>query len=191
MPSVGAVGPSAPTSQTTNMLWIFNSLSAKLSGNRWKIPVNNFGEVVENRIYRSALPSHKALVKAQEVHKIKQVLDLRVLTESEFYARRRMVEGLGLKYINIPMDEYHEIPQELVRKAVDIIAASTEDNRILVHCKGGIHRTGLAILAYRIWHMFYTWDDAYKEAKKYHFYKGNNHEGVLVSMKKAAGVPIK
>ena len=170
------------------MLWIFNSIAAKLSGNEWKIPVNNFGVVVEDRIYRCALPSHAALVAMQRKFKIEHVLDLRVLSESEYYARKRMVEGLGLSYTNIPMDEYNEIPQDLVRQAVELIAWP-ENGPVVVHCKGGIHRTGLVILALRMWRMGYSWKKAFDEAKKYHFYTGNGHEGVLTSMKRAGGQP--
>lgn len=172
------------------MFWIFNSIAAKLHGNEWKIPVNNLGEVVENQVYRSALPSIAALAKMKEQFGIKYVLDLRVLSQVEIDIRRNEVEKLGMRFVHIPMDEYHEIPQDDIRRAVGIVAW-TGNHPILVHCKGGVHRTGLVILAFRMWRMGYTWKKAFDEAKKHHFYSGNDHEGVLKSMKRAGGQPYK
>lgn len=168
---------------------MFKSLAAKLSGNDLNIPVSNLGVVTPRCIYRSGCPSFNALVKMKDTLHIKQLIDLRVLSDSELSKRKSQVESLGIYYTNIPMDEYNEIPQDQVRRAVGIIAWPG-NQPVVVHCAGGVHRTGLAILAFRMWRMGYSWTEAFKEAKDFHFYSGNGHEGVLRSMKRAGGQPL-
>lgn len=171
------------------ILWRLNALAARFSGNNLKIPVSNFGIVEPRNVYRSACPSLGALAKMKDDLGIKELVDLRILSESEFLRRKRQVESLGIHYTNIPMDEYNEIPQDTLKRVIGIVAWPG-NHPILVHCKGGVHRTGLVILALRMWRMGYNWNEAFAEAKKFHFYSENGHDGVLRSMKRAGGQPL-
>jgi tyrosine-protein phosphatase SIW14 len=129
----------------------------------------NFHEV-HPYLYRGGEPTDAGLKKAQEMG-VKTVIDLRgtgPVTESE----KKFVETQGMHYINLPMDS--RAPS---KKAVSTFmnevkkAKSAPDGKsaVFVHCQHGSDRTGCMVGVWRVAQEGWTYDDAYKEMRKYYF----------------------
>jgi uncharacterized protein (TIGR01244 family) len=104
--------------------------------------------------------THYELLKARGV---KTVLNLRTPGEHRWEEEKKLVEDLGMKYINIPV-AYKE-PKD---SDVDEFLKVTDDpaNRpMLIHCTAAI-RAGAFWMIRRIVRDGMTWDAAFEEAKK-------------------------
>ena len=75
------------------------------------------------------------------------VIDMR----SESLFDESLFESIGIKYFNIPVDNYFAPELELIDTAIEYIKSHiTTDNNILIHCKEGVGRSSLIIIAYLI-----------------------------------------
>ena len=62
-----------------------------------------------------------------------------------------LFESIGIKYFNIPVDNYFAPELEQIDTAIEYIKSHiTTDNNILIHCKEGVGRSSLIIIAYLI-----------------------------------------
>jgi protein tyrosine/serine phosphatase len=137
---------------------------------RVQVRIKNFGQM-DARFYRGAQPG-KQDYKDLAAMGIKTVIDLRDDPQPD---EQRLVESLGMKYVNIPMgDKKYPTPEvtENFLKTVNDPATG----KFFVHCAGGRHRTGAMGAVYRF--RFYDWsfDQAYKEMKQYDFYTTFGHQ---------------
>ena len=78
---------------------------------------------------------------------VKCVIDMR--SENSF--DKSLFESIGIKYFNIPVDNYFAPELEQIDTAIEYIKSHiTTDNNILIHCKEGVGRSSLIIIAYLI-----------------------------------------
>jgi protein tyrosine/serine phosphatase len=138
------------------------------------VKIRNFGQMDE-RFYRGAQPMPDDFQALKDLG-IKTVIDLRNdPTEYE----KAAVEALGMRYVNIPMSGWKS-PKDHQLEAFMKLANDPETGAFFVHCKAGIHRTGVAGAVYRFTKYGWNYDQAYKEMKNYDFSTGLVH-GALKS----------
>jgi protein tyrosine/serine phosphatase len=85
-----------------------------------------------------------------------------------------MVEALGMRYVNIPMDD-KSYPKEDQIEAFLKLANDPATGKFFVHCAGGRHRTGVMGAVYRFTKYHWNYDQVYKEMKVYDFYTSWGH----------------
>jgi tyrosine-protein phosphatase SIW14 len=107
-------------------------------------------------VYRSEQPTRQGF---EEIRKmgIRTILNLR----SE-RSDASLVEGLGLRLVEIPMEAGRFGEDEIVRA---LTAIQTAEKPVLVHCQYGSDRTGVVMAMYRIVFEGWTKEDALAELK--------------------------
>ena len=138
------------------------------------IKIGNFGQMDEN-YFRGAQPlpdDYAALASLG----IKTIIDLRNdPTEYE----KTAAEQAGMKYINIPMSGWKRPKDRDIDQFLKV-ANDPDTGKFFVHCKAGIHRTGITAAIYRFTKYGWGYDQAYQEMKNYDFSSGLVH-GALKS----------
>jgi protein tyrosine/serine phosphatase len=133
------------------------------------VKIKNFGQMDE-RFYRGAQPKEKDYESLKALG-INTVIDLQA--EPKDY-EKRMVESLGMRYVNIPMVD-KAYPTEQAVNAFLKLANDPATGKFFVHCAGGRHRTGAMGAAYRFTKYNWNYDQVYAEMKKYDFYTSWGH----------------
>ncbi|NSX90389.1 dual specificity protein phosphatase family protein [Agrobacterium tumefaciens] len=110
--------------------------------------LGNFHEVVAGQLYRSNQPSNEELVRYTRDHDIKTVINLRGPNESKAWYRDEVetARELGLRHIDFGMSASQELDMSRVNELVAIMRDAPKP--ILIHCKAGADRTGLATALY-------------------------------------------
>ncbi len=123
----------------------------------------NFHQVNEN-LFRGAQPKEGGLQRLKQLG-VKTIINLR---DNDERARAEETEAraAGLRYFNIPMDNFDRPADKTVEQVLALIAA-TDNQPIFLHCKRGSDRTGTIIAIYRIEHDGWTSAKAKDEAKRY------------------------
>lgn len=93
------------------------------------------------------------------------VIDLR--NDSEEY-EKPAVKALGMKYINIPMDD-KEYPSDATIAQFLKEINDPANGVMYVHCKGGKHRAGVTGAVYRYTKYAWNYDQVMAEMKKFNF----------------------
>jgi tyrosine-protein phosphatase SIW14 len=133
------------------------------------VKIGNFGQMDE-RYYRGAQPEKGDYQSLKDLG-VNTVIDLR--NDPTEYEKTE-VEALGMKYINIPMSGWKS-PKDRDLNTFLGLLENPETGTIFVHCKAGIHRTGVAGAVYRFTKYGWEYDQAYKEMKNYNFSSGLVH----------------
>lgn len=133
------------------------------------INIKNFGQMDEN-YYRGAqpLPDDYAALAAMG---IKTIVDLR--NDPTDY-EKSAAEAVGIKYINVSMSGWKRPKDEDVARVISILN-DPAFGKIFVHCKAGIHRTGITGAVYRMEKYGWDYDKSYAEMKNYNFSSGLVH----------------
>lgn len=128
------------------------------------VKIRNFGQMDEH-LYRGAQPAEDDYqsLKALGVH---TVIDLQ---EKPTKYEKSAVEALGMKYINIPMDDTEYPKPEAVAEFMKLMN-DPSTGVAYVHCKGGKHRTGAMGAVYRMEKYGWDYDKSYQEMLNYDFY---------------------
>lgn len=134
-----------------------------------EVRIKNFGQM-DARFFRGAQPD-KDDYKDLAALGIKTVIDLR--EDPKSYAQSQ-VESLGMKYINIPMVT-KKYPTPAATETFLKTVSDPATGKFFVHCAGGRHRTGAMGAVYRLQFYHWTFDQAYKEMKRYDFYTRWGH----------------
>ncbi|MEP7148945.1 MAG: tyrosine-protein phosphatase [Acidobacteriota bacterium] len=145
------------------------------------VKIGNFGQMDE-RFYRGAQPVESDYQALKDLG-ITTVIDLR---NDPMEYEKGAVEALGMTYVNIPMSGW-KTPQQ---KDVDDFLAlvnSADTGKFFVHCKAGIHRTGVVGAAYRYTNYGWNYDQVYKEMKDYNYSNGLVHGKLGSFVKKWGG----
>ena len=127
------------------------------------VKIENFGKM-DDRFYRGAQPLPDDYQALKDLG-IKTVIDLR---EDPTDYEKSKVEALGMKYINLPMSGWKYPKEKLVDEFLKIVN-DEETGAFYLHCKAGIHRTGVLGAVYRFTEYGWDYDKAYKEMKNYNF----------------------
>jgi protein tyrosine phosphatase (PTP) superfamily phosphohydrolase (DUF442 family) len=133
------------------------------------IKIENFGQMDEN-YFRGAQPKPDDYKALKELG-ITTVIDLQ---GSPTDYEKSAVEALGMKYVNIPMSGFRYPKEELIEEYLKLVN-NPETGKVFVHCKAGVHRTGVAGAVYRMTKYGWDYDKAYQEMKNYEFYTGFFH----------------
>jgi len=124
--------------------------------------VENCFQVTTN-LYRGAQPTAAGMAHLQALG-VRFVISLRML-----HSDRHLLQGTGLKGLNLGMVPWRADPDDVVR----FLKAATDTNNlpIFVHCEYGADRTGLMCAMYRIVVCDWTKQEAIAEMKQggFHF----------------------
>lgn len=108
----------------------------------------NFHTVDQGAFYRSAQLSANDLRFLQQTYGFKTILNLRGESVGKPWYDEEVAEAqrLGIKHINFRMSAKVKMSHERVDELIDILAKA--EKPILVHCRSGSDRTGLASALY-------------------------------------------
>jgi tyrosine-protein phosphatase SIW14 len=125
--------------------------------------VPNFQEL-NSHVMRGAQPTEEGFAVLAK-RGVKTIVDLRRPDEHSVEAERRVVESLGMRYVNVPMHGVVPPTDTQISKVLGFLNDRSA-GPVFVHCKRGADRTGGVIACYRMQHD--GWDNrkAMKEAKK-------------------------
>ena len=133
------------------------------------VTIKNFGQMDE-RFYRGAQPLPGDFQALKDLG-VNTVIDLR--NDPTDYEKTE-VEKLGMKYVNIPMSGWKTPKDRDLEQFLNLLNDSSTGT-VYVHCKAGIHRTGVAGAIYRFTKYGWDYDKAYGEMKNYNFSSGLVH----------------
>jgi protein tyrosine/serine phosphatase len=134
-----------------------------------KIKIKNFGQM-DDRFYRGGQPKESDFQSLADLG-IKTVIDLR---QDPVSYEKRVVESLGMLYVNIPMSDKRYPRTEQVSQFLSLVD-DPATGKFFVHCAGGRHRTGVMGAVYRFNHYHWSFDQVYAEMKDYDFYTRWGH----------------
>ena len=119
---------------------------------------------INDHLYRGGQPKAAGFAELKKMG-IATVIDLRSAGKNS--ARERaLAEAAGLRFINIPLNNWTRPGSE----NIDSIIAQINDptnQPVFVHCKRGSDRTGTVIAVYRITHDRWSGKQASDEAQKF------------------------
>src|SRR5688572_32175470 len=140
------------------------SMSAQTSAAKFpSIKIKNFGQMDTN-YFRGGQPKEEDY-KALATLGINTVVDLR--NDPTDY-EKPTAEALGMKYINIPMDDAEYPSDASIARFLEVIN-DPANGKMFVHCKGGKHRAGVTGAVYRFTKYAWDYDRAFKEMENYSF----------------------
>lgn len=116
----------------------------------WLQISGNFAPVVEGAVYRSNQPTSERLADYQAAYGIKTVLNLRGAAPNEdwYVEEKRATEALGMTLVDVPLSSTRELSDEELRQLTEVLR--TAEKPILIHCRSGSNRTGLASAIYLV-----------------------------------------
>lgn len=109
---------------------------------------DNMHEVIPGEMYRSAQLNITSLDSYQRTYGIRTILNLRGdNTGSAWYdAEKRFAATRGLTMVDFRMSSKRELNQPQVQQLIALMRAAPKP--ILIHCRQGADRTGLAVALY-------------------------------------------
>ena len=132
-------------------------------------PIERFLQV-DGRLYRGAQPDREGFKYLRDLG-VGTVINLRLAKDADRLKERDMVEALGMKYVNIPVEDGNfftrsrRIPPEAIRAFFETID-SAAPGTVFVHCHRGADRTGALVGFYRIARQQWEGARAYAEARQ-------------------------
>ncbi len=101
---------------------------------------NNFQEVIEDTLYRSAQPETGQLKDWIEQYKIQTVLNLRGDAGEETDQEEALLQELGVKMVTVELSAYRMPGRESLLDVID--ALNDNETPMLIHCRQGMDRSG-------------------------------------------------
>ena len=133
------------------------------------VRIKNFGQM-DDRFYRGARPKDRDLKTLADMG-VKTIIDL---TDNSREYEQPAVEAVGLRYINIPMEDKSSPRMDQINEFMKVVN-DPETGKFFVHCAGGRHRTGVVGAVYRFNHNGWNLDQALAEMDHYEFNSGYGH----------------
>ncbi|MBN7804992.1 tyrosine-protein phosphatase [Agrobacterium rosae] len=108
----------------------------------------NFREVIAGQLYRSSQLTGKQLADYVQANGIKTIINLRGENGKSAWYRNETAtaEKLGVQHVDFGMSAYKELNLGRVAQLIQIMRDAPKP--ILLHCKSGADRTGLAAAIY-------------------------------------------
>lgn len=175
--------------RTVSFLLACSLPTATLASEDCRVPATadlavNFHRV-DSDLYRGGRPEYR-----EDVYRKLADLGIRTIINLEGggQARReravieRVNEGLRaeqkpeLEFVSFPIDSFREtMVAAPSNKSMAALFARIQaaPKPIYLHCKRGKDRTGMVVLLYRLWRGQETFEEAYREARYYHFSRWN------------------
>lgn len=115
----------------------------------WCQWTGNFATVVAGEVYRSNQPTRERLAAYARDHGIRSVLNLRGADPgADWYeAERKTADDLGLTLIDFPMSAGRALDRSGADALLTLLRNAPKP--LLIHCRSGADRTGLASVMYR------------------------------------------
>lgn len=109
---------------------------------------DNFHTVVSGELYRSAQMNADDLASFQKKYGFKTIINLRGQNKGCSWYDSEVAEAqkLGIKHIDFGMSAVKQLPLDKTDKLIALLRDS--EKPILIHCKAGADRTGLASALY-------------------------------------------
>lgn len=124
-------------------------------------PVENFHEVDKGKLFRSAQLDGKDFEKAIKVHGIKTIINLRGVSDSDWYKEEMAAaKKHNVTHISIGMSAKRLPHKKDLIKLLESFESA--ERPILIHCQGGADRTGEASAIYQMLYMGKSKTDALK-----------------------------
>lgn len=124
---------------------------------------------VHDFLYRGGEPTPEGLKKLKEMG-VKTIIDLRG-SEAQVSAEAELAKSLGMRSINLPMSSKAPTTKQVDTFLKEVSEAEKAGDKapVFVHCAHGSDRTGCLVGIWRVTHDDYSYDQAYKEMRKYYF----------------------
>lgn len=163
--AVKATDAGSPTSTLSKVV---KASDDKMSTARKKEvqPLPNFHKVTDY-LYRGGEPNPEGLRQLKDMG-VKTLIDLRAQTEAA-HNEAALAKKLGMKYINMTMTAEAPTKKQVETLLATIDSAKEKNEPVLVHCAHGSDRTGCMIGIWRVTRDNWSFDDTYKEMRKYYF----------------------
>jgi protein-tyrosine phosphatase len=132
---------------------------------------------VSDTIYRGALPNaagYRALVDVLDVRRVCSIIEHEVREDKE----RALNAGVGAWH-HIPFSDTAKPSADRVREWFDYVRSSEQGGTVFTHCRGGRHRTGMLVAAYRVADCGWTKEQAFNEMMTYGWYAARGHQPLL------------
>ena len=142
---------------------ISNAQISKTSEAFPNVKIKNFGQMDEN-YFRGGQPKRDQYGQLRDVG-VTTIIDLR--NDPEEY-EKTTAESLGMKYINIPMDDAEYPSDAAINQFLEEIN-DPANGKMYVHCKGGKHRAGVTGAVYRMTKYGWNYDQAFAEMERFKF----------------------
>lgn len=134
---------------------------------------------VPGKLYRSGQMTEEGFADAVQRYGIKSIVNVQQefpdpVIRKDYLTRatiseQEMCKKLGVKYIHVKPDLIHmsEYPQKKPAVLEEMLAVYDDPDNypILIHCKAGLHRTGLLAALHRVEFQGWTVEEAYREMK--------------------------
>lgn len=127
------------------------------------VRIKNFGQMDAN-YFRGGQPKKDQYGQLKALG-VTTVIDLR--NDPAEY-EKPAVEALGMRYVNIPMDDA-EYPSEATIARFLKEINDPANGTMYVHCKGGKHRAGVTGAVYRMTKYGWNYDQAFAEMERFNF----------------------
>ena len=140
------------------------SVNAQTDASQFQhIKIKNFGQM-DTHYFRGGQPKEKDY-KDLAALGVNTIVDLR--NDPTKY-EKPSAESLGMRYINIPMDDAEYPSKATITRFLEVIN-DPANGKMFVHCKGGKHRAGVTGAVYRFTKYGWNYDQAYAEMLKFNF----------------------
>ena len=125
------------------------ALVVGLAAYLWAIQqTGNFAEVVDGEVYRSNQPTGARLEEYQAAYGVQTVLNLRGASPgaSWYDEEHTAAARLGLRMIDFSMSAQRELSPDQIKELLALLRKAPKP--LLIHCRAGADRTGLASAIY-------------------------------------------
>ncbi|WP_405404954.1 tyrosine-protein phosphatase [Paracoccus sp. Ld10] len=113
----------------------------------WLQHTGNLHAVVAGQVYRSAQPSGQRLSTWTTAYGFRSVLNLRGQSDATWYRQeRREARRLNLHHVDFAMSDDQQMTPARAADLISLLHALPKP--LLIHCKAGADRTGLAAALY-------------------------------------------